>query len=142
FKMDAKYPDTVKATIPRGAIQPINVFSPKLSPVPIVDKKIDSGRTANIINNTYQYICGLKMCNNVSVFNDAVNIINIAEINMIEIFSLKCLISATELIPILANVIPIAVTAKSPVPCVISSAIVNVKITMTKTAGDFKNSGI
>src|SRR5690625_1570516 len=41
-----------------------------------------------------------------------------------------------------ANVIPIAVTDKSPVPCTISSGNVKQKITTANTTGDFKNSGI
>src|SRR5699024_572264 len=73
---------------------------------------------------------------------DAVNIIKMAEINKSETFSLKWRISATELIPMFARVIPIAVTANNPAPWVISSTTVNVKMTSTNTDGDFKNSGI
>src|SRR5690606_20401387 len=65
-----------------------------------------------------------------------------AEIRRIETFSLKCLKSFNELIPMFANVIPIAVTDKSPVPCTISSGNVKQKITTANTTGDFKNSGI
>src|SRR5699024_10975997 len=82
------------------------------------------------------------MCRIVSKFNDEASIINIAEINNSDTFSLKCLKSFNELIPALARVIPIAVTDKSPVPCTSSSGNVKLKITTTNTAGDFKNSGI
>src|SRR5699024_1760336 len=71
-----------------------------------------------------------------------VTIIKTDEINNIEISSLKCLISATDVVFVFANIIPIAVTDKSPVPFIISSAMAKLKITMTRTAGDFKNSGI
>src|SRR5699024_4658417 len=109
-------------------------------PVPIVDIKIDKGRTTNIINNTYPIICGLKMCRIVSKFNDEASIINIAEINNSDTFSLKCLKSFNELIPALARVIPIAVTDNSPVPCTSSSDNVKLKITTTNTTDDIKNS--
>src|SRR5699024_10526768 len=99
------------------------------------------GLTANIINKTYPIIFGLKISNNVSTCKEAEIIINIAEINRIEISSLKCCMSATELVPVLAKVIPIAVTDNSPVPCTISSGNVKHKITVTNTIGDFKNSG-
>src|SRR5690625_824098 len=84
----------------------------------------------------------LKICSNVSISNEAATTMKTDEINNIEISSLKCLISATEVVFVFANVIPIAVTDKSPVPFMISSATEKVKITMTRTAGDFKNSGI
>src|SRR5699024_3602662 len=48
----AKYPATVSATIPLGAIQPTKAFSFNDKFVPMVDKKIDRGLTANIINST------------------------------------------------------------------------------------------
>src|SRR5699024_12686924 len=129
-------------SIPLGAIQPTSDFSPVVNPVPIVDIKIDKGRTTNIINNTYPIICGLKMCRIVSKFNDEGSIINIAEIKNSDTFSLKCLKSFNELIPALARVIPIAVTDKSSVPCTCSSGNVKLKITTTNTAGDFTNSEI
>src|SRR5690625_775672 len=49
--------------------------------------------------------------------------------------------SATDVVFVFANVIPIAVTDKSPVPFIISSAIAKLKMTITRTPGDFKNSG-
>src|SRR5690625_6915141 len=84
----------------------------------------------------------LNICNKVSICNEAVNIIKIADIKRMVIFSLKWRISATELIPILASVIPIAVTDNSPVSAISSSATVKHAMTTTNTAGDFKNSGI
>src|SRR5699024_6646392 len=43
--------------------------------------------------------------------------------------------------PILAKVIPMAVTDNKPVPYIISSAKVKQKSTIAKRTGDFKNSG-
>src|SRR5690625_2752331 len=85
----AKYPETVNATFPLGAIQATNVLSLSCRSVPIVDKKMERGRTANIINKTYPIILGLKICNKVSTCKEAVNMMKIAEINKIDISSLK-----------------------------------------------------
>src|SRR5690625_5189977 len=86
-------------------------------------------------------IFGLKISIKVSTFKEAESIIKIADISNMDTYSLKCRISTTELIPIFAEVIPIAVTDKRPVPLTITSTTVKQKITTVKTTGDFKNSG-
>src|SRR5699024_422964 len=124
------------------SIHPTSVRSCIDSSVPIVDRKIDNGRTANIINKTYPIMFGWKIWIMVSICKEDASIIKIAEISKIDTFSLKCLKSSNELIPIFANVIPIAVTDNNPAPFTKPSGNVKHSKTTATTTGDFKNSGI
>src|SRR5699024_954933 len=71
----AIYLASVQATTPLTPIQPTSDFSHVVKPVTIDDIKRDKGRTANNDNNTYPIKRGLKMCRQVSKFNDEASII-------------------------------------------------------------------
>src|SRR5699024_12674416 len=88
----AKYPATVKATIPLGAIQPINVFSCRVNSVPIVESQIDNGRAINSITITKITIGQENICIIVSRDSEAVNKINTVVYSKTDTTSINCLV--------------------------------------------------
>src|SRR5699024_1124079 len=139
----AKYPATVKATIPLGAIQPIKVFSCFVNSVPIVEIQIDKGRTTNNITITKITIGHENICIIVSRVSEAVNKINTVEVSKTDTSSIKSLIFPLQETFFFAqpSVSPNTVTASIPVSFIINSAKVKQISTNDNIIGDFKYSG-
>src|SRR5699024_5069555 len=114
----AKYPATVKATIPLGAIQPINVFSCRVNSVPIVESQIDNGRTINSMTITKITISQEKICIIVSRDSEAVNKINTVEVSKTDTPSINYLTFPIEETSFhdQANVSPKTATARITAP--------------------------
>src|SRR5699024_9992839 len=87
--ISAKYPETVSATIPRGAIHPINVFSLFVSSVPIVEIQMDKGRTIKSMISTKPMIGHVKISAMVSRDKEAVSRINMVDVKRTDMFSTK-----------------------------------------------------
>src|SRR5699024_3658031 len=138
-----KYPATVRATIPLGAIQLAKVFSCMVNSVFIVASHMESGRTINNITNTKLIIGHVNTSAIVSRVNDAVSKTKTVDVKITEIFSTTWLISPMEetYLFVRPSVKPSIVTASIPVSCMTTSDKVKQMSTKERMSGDFKYSG-
>src|SRR5699024_588019 len=139
----AKYPATVNATIPLGAIQETSVFSFNVNSVPIVASQMEAGLTIKSITTTKAMTDTERTWPMTSLDNEDVNKMKTVDVRSTEAFSTKSPVPPMDatIFLVRASVNPMTVTASIPVSCIaISLMVKQIKINDSKI-GDFKNSG-
>ena len=133
-------PATATATMPRGAIHPVSTRSCHVADVPIVARKIASGRTTNSTRNTNRSTRQSSVASSVRS-SAAVSMMKRPDTRSTVTVSLNRRISVRDEMREFARVMPMTVTVSSPASWRIAFVPAAAAMMVAKSTGAFRNSG-